>query len=65
VDRSAAEQRDPATGELTYNAGNICIHWYRCVWLPLSWSLGALSSSGPPSLQYRVSSHRVLPGQAA
>ena len=29
MDRAAAEARDAATGELTYNAGNICIHWYR------------------------------------
>jgi UDP-N-acetylglucosamine/UDP-N-acetylgalactosamine diphosphorylase len=33
MDRAAAELRDAATGELAFNAGNICIHWFSTAFL--------------------------------
>jgi UDP-N-acetylglucosamine/UDP-N-acetylgalactosamine diphosphorylase len=33
MDRAAAERRDAATGELAFNAGNICIHFFSTAFL--------------------------------
>lgn len=33
MDKASAEMRDESTGELAYNAGNICIHYYSTAFL--------------------------------
>jgi UDP-N-acetylglucosamine/UDP-N-acetylgalactosamine diphosphorylase len=33
MDKATAELRDPASGELVFNAGNLCIHYYSTAFL--------------------------------
>ncbi len=33
MDAATAERRDPATGALVFNAGNLCIHYYSTAFL--------------------------------
>lgn len=42
LDKASAELVDPATGALTYNAGNICIHYYSTAFLADKCSPAAL-----------------------
>ncbi|KAJ3101707.1 UDP-N-acetylglucosamine pyrophosphorylase [Phlyctochytrium planicorne] len=52
IDKSIAEQRDPATGELAYNAGNIANHFYTTEFL-------RKAAEFEPRLEYHIARKKI------